>query len=48
MRPEPFRVRFTPRSDRHREIILREAAIAREFLKRYDGETTVSLEPLEM
>ena len=48
MRPEPFRARFIPRSERHRDIILNEAATAREFLRQFDGETTVKMEPLEM
>ena len=48
MRPEPFRARFVPRSDRHRDAILAEAAAAREFLTRFDGETEVRMETLEM
>ena len=47
MRPEPFRARFIPRSDRHRELVLSEAKVAREYLKRFDGETKVKMETLE-
>lgn len=47
MRPEPFKARFIPRTEQHEEIILREAAQAQEYLKQYDGETAISLEPLE-
>lgn len=47
MRPEPFKARFIPRSEQHKEMILKEAAQAREYLKQYDGETAISLEPLE-
>lgn len=44
MRPEPFKVRFLPRSERIKEIMLREAAEAREALRCYDGETKVTVE----
>ncbi|EXJ65597.1 uncharacterized protein A1O5_11124 [Cladophialophora psammophila CBS 110553] len=47
MRPEPFRARFIPRSDRHREMVINEGIAAREFLKQFDGETKVRMEPLE-
>lgn len=47
MRPEPFKARFIPRTEQHKEIILNEAAQAREHLKQYDGETAISLEALE-
>lgn len=47
MRPEPFRVRFTPHTDRHRDTIFEEAAKARDFLGQFDGETSVTLEQLE-
>jgi hypothetical protein len=38
-RPQPFPAKFTPRSERIREILVEEAKIAREELKIYDGET---------
>ncbi|KAJ6198610.1 cytochrome P450 [Bipolaris maydis] len=44
MRPEPFKVRFVPRSDRIKEVMLSEAAEAREALRCYDGETKVTVE----
>jgi cytochrome P450 len=44
MRPEPFKARFTPRSDDHRRILLENAAVAREELRIYDGETKLTLE----
>lgn len=44
MRPEPFKARFTPRSEKRREILLKEAAEAREALRIYDGETKITLE----
>ncbi|KAF2738873.1 cytochrome P450 [Polyplosphaeria fusca] len=44
MRPEPFGVRFTHRSDSIKQIILQEAAVAREELRVYDGETKISME----
>ncbi|KAH7092442.1 cytochrome P450 [Paraphoma chrysanthemicola] len=44
MRPEPFRARFIPRSDKIRKLLLDEAAEAREALRVYDGETRVSME----
>ncbi|KAL2786629.1 cytochrome P450 [Aspergillus keveii] len=43
-RPEPFRVRFTPRSDKIRQLLLDEAAEARESLRIYDGETKITME----
>ena len=43
-RPEPFRARFTPRSDKIRDVIMEEAKIAREDLKIYDGETYLRVE----
>ena len=48
MRPEPFRARFIPRTDKHREYILREAEGAEEFLRQYEGDTKVRMEDLEM
>ncbi len=44
MRPEPFKASFTPRSERIKQILLQEAATAREALKIYDGETKLTLE----
>lgn len=44
MRPEPFKVRFVPRSERIKEVMLQEAAEAREALRFYDGETKVTVE----
>jgi hypothetical protein len=44
MRPEPFKARFTPRSEKHAQIVLDEAAKAREELRIYDGETNLTLE----
>ena len=43
-RPEPFRVRFIPRSDAISTLLLDEAAEAREALRIYDGETRVTME----
>jgi hypothetical protein len=43
-RPQPFRARFTPRSDKIRDIIVEEAKAAREDLKIYDGETFLRVE----
>ncbi|KAI4608546.1 hypothetical protein J4E83_008982 [Alternaria metachromatica] len=43
-RPEPFHVRFLPRSDAIRKLLLDEAAEAREALRPYDGETRVTME----
>ncbi len=48
MRPEPFKARFIPRSERRREIVLKEAEAARHFLAQFDGETRVQMEPLEL
>lgn len=47
MRPEPFRARFIPRTENHREFILREANGAEEFLRQYEGNTKVRMEDLE-
>ncbi len=44
MRPEPFKARFTPRSADIAEIISREAAEAREELRRYDGQSRLTME----
>jgi hypothetical protein len=43
MRPEPFSARFTARSKVIEEMILNEAANAREELRAYDGETKIRL-----
>ncbi|KAL2825820.1 cytochrome P450 [Aspergillus cavernicola] len=43
-RPEPFRARFTPRSDKIRQLLLDEAAEARESLRIYDGETKITMD----
>jgi len=43
-RPEPFRARFTPRSDKIGDIIVEEANAAQEDLKIYDGETYLRVE----
>lgn len=48
MRPEPFRARFIPRTENHREFISREAGNAEEFLRAYEGDTKVRMEDLEM
>lgn len=44
MRPEPFKARFVPRSESIKQLVLQEAAEAREALRVYDGETRVSME----
>ncbi|KAE8449351.1 hypothetical protein EG329_008252 [Mollisiaceae sp. DMI_Dod_QoI] len=44
MRPEPFKARFTPRTARIRQSIVDEAAIARDELRVYDGETKLTLQ----
>lgn len=41
MRPEPFKARFIPRSERIVELIRSEAKTAQEELSVYDGETKV-------
>lgn len=43
MRPEPFKVRFIPRSEKIAEMILEEAQEALEELRVYDGETKVRM-----
>ena len=43
MRPEPFRVRFIPRSEMHRDVVVRQAQAAREFLSQFDGESQVQV-----
>lgn len=44
IRPEPFRARFTPRSKAIAEIIRKDAASAREELRVFDGETTITMD----
>lgn len=44
MRPEPFQVRFIPRSDAIKNLLLDEAGEAREALRIHDGETRVTME----
>ncbi|KAJ5192171.1 cytochrome P450 [Penicillium cf. viridicatum] len=44
MRPEPFKARFTPRSEKTHSLILKEADDAREALRMYDGETKVNMD----
>ena len=47
MRPEPFKARFVPRSDRHRQAIIDAASEAQDFLGQYEGDSKVEMEPLE-
>jgi hypothetical protein len=44
MRPEPFKAQFIPRSEKIQQILLEEAEIAREELRIYDGETSLTME----
>ncbi|KAH7057425.1 cytochrome P450 [Macrophomina phaseolina] len=44
MRPLPFKARFTPRSEKIRELLEKEAAEAKERLSVYDGETKLTVE----
>ena len=44
MRPEPFRARFIPRSEKIAVLIREEAGVARDELRVYDGETKLTLE----
>jgi len=44
MRPEPFKARFLPRSARIHRLVMEEAAVAREALRKYDGETRLTME----
>lgn len=48
MRPEPFKARFIPRSERIAELIHKEADAAREELRIYDGETKVTMGKMAM
>ena len=43
MRPEPFEVRFSPRTPKIQDMILSEAMIASEDLSIYDWETKVTI-----
>ncbi|KXJ87804.1 cytochrome P450 [Microdochium bolleyi] len=43
-RPEKFRARFLPRTEKIRDLILEEATAARENLRVYDGETKLRME----
>ncbi|CAK7226225.1 hypothetical protein SBRCBS47491_006158 [Sporothrix bragantina] len=43
-RPEAFKARFVPRSDTIRQLVLEEAAEAREALRIYDGDTKLSVD----
>ncbi|KAI8666856.1 hypothetical protein NCS57_00912600 [Fusarium keratoplasticum] len=43
MRPEKFKARFTPRTQQIKDLILREAAEARELLRPLDGETAITM-----
>ncbi|KAG8628544.1 hypothetical protein KVT40_004417 [Elsinoe batatas] len=44
MRPLPFGARFVPRSEEIKEVVVREAREARERLRRWDGETNLTVE----
>jgi hypothetical protein len=44
MRPEAFKARFIPRSEKIKQIMMKEAETAREELRAYDGETKLTLE----
>ncbi|EXJ76362.1 uncharacterized protein A1O5_00870 [Cladophialophora psammophila CBS 110553] len=44
MRPEPFKARFLPRSEKHAALVLDAARQAREELRVYDGETKLTLQ----
>ncbi|RMJ10748.1 hypothetical protein CDV36_009617 [Fusarium kuroshium] len=43
MRPEKFKARFTPRTQQIKELVLREAAEARQLLRPLDGETAITM-----
>lgn len=47
MRPLPFKARFIPRTDEIRREIEDGAKIAREELRRYDGETSIVSKRIE-
>ena len=44
MRPEPFKARFTPRNEKIHRLLMEEAGVAREALRKYDGETKLTME----
>jgi len=44
MRPEPFKARFIPRTEKIRKLVMEEAAVAREALRKYDGEMRLTME----
>jgi cytochrome P450 len=44
MRPEPFKARFTPRNEKIHRLVMEEASVAREALRKYDGETRLTME----
>jgi hypothetical protein len=44
MRPEPFKARFIPRTERIHKLLIEEASVAREALRKYDGETSLTME----
>ena len=44
MRPEPFRTRFIPRSEKIHRLLMEEAVVARDALRKYDGETRLTME----
>jgi hypothetical protein len=43
-RPQPFPASFTPRSEKIKELLVNDASAARERLRKYDGETKVTVE----
>jgi hypothetical protein len=43
MRPEPFKARFIPRSEKIHQLLVHEAIAAREALRKYDGETCLTM-----
>jgi len=44
MRPQPFRARFIPRSQKIKEVFEKEAMEAEARLSRWDGETKIKVE----
>ncbi len=44
MRPEPFKIRFIPRTTEVKDLILSEAEVARVGLSKYDGDTKINIE----
>ena len=43
-RPQPFKARFEPRSENIRKPIFEEADVATERLRKWEGETKVTVE----